>query len=38
MVDDSSVKIEILSEKKVRLHHGWTEMGQGVNNMATNIV
>ncbi len=34
MIDDSSVKIEILSEKKVRLHHGWTEMGQGVNNMA----
>ncbi len=34
MIDDSSVKIEILSEKKVRLHHGWTEMGQGVHNMA----
>ena len=34
MVDDSTVKIEILSEKKVRLHHGWTEMGQGVHNMA----
>jgi len=34
MIDDSTVKIEILSEKKVRLEHGWTEMGQGVHNMA----
>ncbi len=34
MVDDSTVKIEILSEKHIRLHHGWTEMGQGVHNMA----
>ncbi len=34
MIDDSTVKIEILSDKKVRLEHGWTEMGQGVHNMA----
>jgi aldehyde oxidoreductase len=34
MVDESKVKIEIVSENKVRLHHGWTEMGQGVHNMA----
>ncbi len=34
MVDDSTVKIEILSPKHIRLEHGWTEMGQGVHNMA----
>lgn len=34
MIDESKVKIEILSEKHIRLHHGWTEMGQGVHNMA----
>jgi len=34
MIDESKVKIEIVSDKKVRLNHGWTEMGQGVNNMA----
>jgi selenium-dependent xanthine dehydrogenase len=34
MIDESKVKIEILNDGKVRLNHGWTEMGQGVNNMA----
>jgi selenium-dependent xanthine dehydrogenase len=34
MIDESKVKIEILSDTHVRLHHGWTEMGQGVHNMA----
>ena len=34
MIDESKVKIEIISEKKILLHHGWTEMGQGVHNMA----
>ncbi len=34
MVDESKVKIEILQGGKVKLNHGWTEMGQGVNNMA----
>ena len=34
MVDESKVKIEILADDKIRLHHGWTEMGQGVHNMA----
>ena len=34
MVDESKVKIEIVAENKIRLHHGWTEMGQGVHNMA----
>jgi len=34
MIDESKVIIEIISEKKIRLQHGWTEMGQGVHNMA----
>ena len=34
MIDDSEVKIEIISEKKVIINHGWSEMGQGVHNMA----
>ncbi|PLX19897.1 MAG: selenium-dependent xanthine dehydrogenase [Marinilabiliales bacterium] len=34
MIDESKVIIEIISENKVRLHHGCTEMGQGVHNMA----
>jgi selenium-dependent xanthine dehydrogenase len=34
MIDESKVKIEIISKNHIRLHHGWTEMGQGVHNMA----
>lgn len=34
MADEGKIKIEIISEKKVILNHGWTEMGQGVNTMA----
>ena len=34
MNDESRVIIEIISDKKVILQHGWTEMGQGVHNMA----
>lgn len=34
MKDEGIIKIEILAPDKVRLHHGWTEMGQGVNTMA----
>ncbi len=34
MVDDSEIKIEIVSDKKIIIHHGWTEMGQGVHTMA----
>jgi len=34
MIDESKVKIEIISEDHIKLHHGWTEMGQGVHNMA----
>ncbi|RLD45420.1 MAG: selenium-dependent xanthine dehydrogenase [Bacteroidetes bacterium] len=34
MNDESKVIIEVVSEKKIILQHGWTEMGQGVHNMA----
>jgi aldehyde oxidoreductase len=38
MPDDGKVKIEIVSQQKVILHHGWTEMGQGVNTMAVQFL
>lgn len=34
MIDESKAIIEIVSENLIRIHHGWTEMGQGVQNMA----
>ena len=34
MVDESKVIIDVISENHVRIQHGWTEMGQGVHNMA----
>jgi selenium-dependent xanthine dehydrogenase len=38
MNDESTVKIEVVSNNLVRIHHGWTEMGQGVNTVAVQIV
>ncbi len=38
MDDFSDVIIEIKSEKQVVLHHGWTEMGQGVHTVATQVL
>ncbi|MCX6553986.1 MAG: selenium-dependent xanthine dehydrogenase [Candidatus Aminicenantes bacterium] len=38
MVDDSVVKIEIVSGSKLVIHHGWTEMGQGVHTVARQVV
>jgi aldehyde oxidoreductase len=35
MADFSEVKIEIKSAKHVVIHHGWTEMGQGVHTVAS---
>lgn len=34
MIDESKVIIDFISEKKIIIRHGWTEMGQGVHNMA----
>ncbi len=38
MPDASEVKIEIADDNRVILHHGWTEMGQGVNTMAVQFL
>ncbi len=34
MIDASDAIIEIISEDKIIIKHGWTEMGQGVNTVA----
>jgi aldehyde oxidoreductase len=34
MPDTGECKIDIISEDRVVLYHGWTEMGQGAHNMA----
>ncbi len=38
MIDESKVIIEIISKDKIIIRHGWTEMGQGVHNMALQTV
>jgi len=38
MVDYSDVIVEIASPEKIILHHGWTEMGQGIHTVAAQIL
>jgi len=38
MNDESDVIITVVSEDKVILKHGWTEMGQGVNTVAVQML
>lgn len=38
MNDESEVIVEVVSETCVRIHHGWTEMGQGVHTMAIQVL
>ena len=38
MVEECDVKIEIKSEDHIVLQHGWTEMGQGVDTVAQQIL
>ncbi len=38
MPDDGKVKIEIAAPDRVIVHHGWTEMGQGVHTMAVQFL
>ena len=37
LIDESDVKIEIISATHIILHHGWTEMGQGIDTVAIQI-
>jgi selenium-dependent xanthine dehydrogenase len=38
VLEESEVKIEIKSENHIVLQHGWTEMGQGVDTVALQIL
>ena len=38
MTDDSEVSVEIISDKKVVINHGWSEMGQGIHTVAIQIL
>ncbi len=38
MPDESSALISIVAADKIIIDHGWTEMGQGVNTIATQVV
>ncbi|MBL7903412.1 MAG: selenium-dependent xanthine dehydrogenase [Bacteroidales bacterium] len=38
MADSSEVIITVISESKVHLQHGWTEMGQGVHTIASQVL
>jgi aldehyde oxidoreductase len=38
MIDDSEVKIRIVSDKQVIVEHGWSEMGQGIHTMVIQIL
>jgi selenium-dependent xanthine dehydrogenase len=37
MTDFSDIRIIIKSEKEIEIHHGWTEMGQGVDTVAKQV-
>ncbi len=38
MPDESKARVQILAPDKVLVDHGWTEMGQGVNTVALQVV
>lgn len=38
MLDASDAIIEVISEKRIIIKHGWTEMGQGVNTVAIQML
>jgi CO/xanthine dehydrogenase Mo-binding subunit len=37
-MDESEAEIEVVSHNKIIIHHGWTEMGQGVDTIAKQIL
>lgn len=38
MPDAASARISIIAKDKIVIDHGWTEMGQGVNTIATQVL
>ena len=38
LVEESRARIEVLAGGRLRLHHGWTEMGQGIHTVARQIL
>lgn len=38
LVDESEALLEVVAADKIVLHHGWTEMGQGVDTVGQQIV
>lgn len=38
MPDASSARVTVVAEDKIIIDHGWTEMGQGVNTVALQVV
>lgn len=38
MIDSSDTRIEIVSANKIIIKHGWTEMGQGINTVAIQML
>jgi len=38
MIDYSDVIIEVKPDEKVLIHHGWTEMGQGIHTIAIQVL
>lgn len=38
LIDDSEVSVHVISDKKVVINHGWSEMGQGIHTMAIQIL
>jgi xanthine dehydrogenase molybdenum-binding subunit len=37
MPDESSARITVVAPDRIRVEHGWTEMGQGVNTVALQV-
>jgi aldehyde oxidoreductase len=38
LIDESEALLEVVSEDTILLHHGWTEMGQGVDTIGQQII
>ena len=38
MIDESMVRLDVLPGGRLRLHHGWSEMGQGLTTVAVQML